>query len=47
MSVYAKLGVAQDPLHCPINLTGVDPETTIYIIRPPPASVAAPPSSNS
>ena len=25
MSVYAKVGVAQDPLHCPINLTGIDP----------------------
>ena len=43
MSVYAEPGVAQKPFHCPIKLTGIDPETTIYINRPPPA----PPSSNS
>ena len=36
MSVYAKPGIAQDPLHCPIKLTGIDPEKTIYINRPPP-----------
>ena len=43
MSVYAKPGIVQDPLHCPIELTGIDPETTVYINRlPPPA-----PSSNS
>ena len=36
MSVYAKPGIAKDPLHCPIILTGIDPETTIYINRPPP-----------
>ena len=34
--MYAKPGIAQDPLCCPIKLTGIDPETTIYIIRPPP-----------
>ena len=38
MSVYAKLGIAQDPLHCPIKLTGINPETTIFINRPPPTS---------
>ena len=43
MSMYAEAGVAKKPLHCPINLTGVDPETTIYINRPPPPS----PLSNS
>ena len=43
LSVYAKPGVAMDPLNCPIEITGIDPETTIYIIRPPPPS----PSSNS
>ena len=43
MSVYAKPGIVQDPLHCPIELTGIDPETTIYINRPPPPA----PSSNS
>ena len=36
MSVYAKPGIAKKPLHCPIKLTGIDPETTIYINRPPP-----------
>ena len=42
MSVYAKVGVAQDPLHCPIKLAGIDPETTIFINRPlptPPSSI--------
>ena len=42
MSVYAKVGTAQDPLHCPIKLTGIDPETTIFINRPlptPPSSI--------
>ena len=47
MSVYAKPGIAQEPLHCPIKLTGIDPETTIYINRNLPSSPAAPPSSNS
>ena len=47
MSVYAKVGIAQEPLHCPIKLTGINPETTIYINRPLPSSPAAPPSSNS
>ena len=42
--VYAKPGIVQDPLCCPIELTGIDPETTICINRPLPPS---PPSSNS
>ena len=44
MAVYAKVGVAQDPLHCPIKLTGINAPKTVYINRPlpPPA-----PSSNS
>lgn len=37
MSVYAK-PVAQDPLHFPIKLTGIDPEMIIYINRSPPSS---------
>ena len=44
MSVYAEVGVAKKPLYCPIELTGIDPETTIYINRPPPPPA---PSSNS
>ena len=36
MSVYVKPGIAQEPLHCAIKLTGIDPESTIYINRPPP-----------
>ena len=44
ISVYAKPGIAQDPLHCPIKLTGIDPERTTYINQPPPPP---PPSSNS
>ena len=44
MSVYAKPGIALDPLNHPIKLTGIDPETTIIITRPPPPP---PPSSNS
>ena len=36
MSVYAKLGIAQDQLHCPIKLTGINPEKTIFINRPRP-----------
>ena len=48
MSVYAKVGVAQDPLHCPIKLIGIDPSKTVYIIRSPPPSAPPPaPSSNS
>ena len=31
ISVYAEVGVAKEPLHCPIKLTGIDPEATIYI----------------
>ena len=34
MSVYVEVNVAKKPLHCPIKLTGIDPETTIYINRP-------------
>ena len=41
MSVYAEIGVAKKPLHCPIELTGIDPSMTIYIDRCPP-----PPSSS-
>lgn len=36
MSVYAEPGVARKPLHCPIKLTGIDPEATIYINRQSP-----------
>ena len=43
MTVYAEPGVAKEPLRCPIKLTGIDPETTTYIIRPPPPA----PLSNS
>ena len=43
VTVYAKPGIAQDPLCCPIELTGIDPEKTINISRLPPP----PPSSNS
>ena len=39
MSVFAKPGVATEPLHHPIKLTGIDPETTIYINRLPPPFV--------
>ena len=31
MAVYAEIGVAKKPLCCPIELTGIDPEATIYI----------------
>ena len=44
MSVYAEIGVAKKPLHCPIELTGIIPAKTVYIIRSLPPS---PPSSNS
>ena len=38
MTVFAEPGVAIEPLHCPIKLTGihVDSEGTIYINRPVP-----------
>ncbi|XP_019861688.1 PREDICTED: uncharacterized protein LOC109590207 [Amphimedon queenslandica] len=36
ISVYAEIGVAKKPLHCPIKLTGIDPSMTIYIDRCPP-----------
>uniref|UniRef100_A0A1X7T2F8 Uncharacterized protein n=1 Tax=Amphimedon queenslandica TaxID=400682 RepID=A0A1X7T2F8_AMPQE len=36
ISVYAEIGVAKKPLHCPIELTGIDPSMTIYIDRCPP-----------
>ena len=45
MSVYGKPGIALDPLNYPIKLTGIEPETTIFITRPPPPP--PPPSSNS
>ena len=47
ISVYAKPGIAEDPLHYPIKLTGIDPEKTIFLNRPLPPSPAALPSSNS
>ena len=34
--MYAEIGVAKKPLHCPIELTGIDPDTTICINRSPP-----------
>ena len=37
MSVYAKPGVATEPIRHPITLLGIEPETTIYISRPPPS----------
>ena len=37
MSVYAKPGIAKDPLHCPIKLTGIDPSRIVYINKSPPA----------
>ncbi|XP_019854246.1 PREDICTED: uncharacterized protein LOC109583372 [Amphimedon queenslandica] len=37
ISVYAEIGVAKKPLHCPIKLTGIDPSKIIYINRMPPA----------
>ena len=40
MSVYAKPGVAKEPLHCPIKLIGIYPETTIYINRSPPSQTS-------
>ncbi|XP_019860875.1 PREDICTED: uncharacterized protein LOC109589202 [Amphimedon queenslandica] len=36
ISVYAKPGIAKDPLHCPIKLTGIDPSKIVYINRTPP-----------
>ena len=44
MSVYAEVGIATELLHCPIKLTGIDPEIIIHINRPPPPPA---PSSNS
>ena len=44
LSVYAEPGIAKKPLNCPIEIAGIDPETTIYIIRLPPPPL---PSSNS
>ncbi|XP_011405977.2 PREDICTED: uncharacterized protein LOC105313890 [Amphimedon queenslandica] len=38
ISVYAKPGIAKDPLHCPIELIGIDPSKIIYINRTPPLS---------
>ena len=43
MTVYAKPGIARDPLSCPIKLTGIDPEISIFINRGPPH----PPPQNS
>ena len=36
MSVYAVTGIAKDPLHYPIKLTGIIEERTIYLNRPLP-----------
>ena len=36
MSVYAMTGIAKDPLHYPIKLTGIIEEATIYLNRPLP-----------
>ncbi|XP_019858246.1 PREDICTED: uncharacterized protein LOC109586491 [Amphimedon queenslandica] len=36
VSVYAEIGVTKKPLHCPIELTGIDPPIIIYIDRSPP-----------
>ncbi|XP_019854901.1 PREDICTED: uncharacterized protein LOC100636542 [Amphimedon queenslandica] len=38
MNVHAKVGVAQDPLHYPIDIIGIDPEKTVFINRHPPPS---------
>ena len=46
ISVYAEVDAVK-PLHCPIKLTGIDPEKTIYINRLFLSSPAALPSSNS
>ncbi|XP_019860115.1 PREDICTED: uncharacterized protein LOC109588382 isoform X1 [Amphimedon queenslandica] len=40
VSVYAEIGVAKKPLHCPIELTGIDPDITICINRSPPPSLS-------
>ncbi|XP_019851660.1 PREDICTED: uncharacterized protein LOC109581740 isoform X1 [Amphimedon queenslandica] len=37
ISVYAETGVAKKPLHCPIELTGIDPSKIVYINKSPPA----------
>ena len=42
IAVYAEADAVK-PLHCPIKLTGIKPENTIYINRPLPLSTAAPP----
>ena len=40
LSIYAEVGVAKKPLHCPIKLAGIDPSRTIFINRPkPPSSI--------
>ncbi|XP_019851912.1 PREDICTED: uncharacterized protein LOC109581880 [Amphimedon queenslandica] len=47
ISVYAKPGIAKDPLHCPIELTGIDPTIIIYINRsPPPSSMSSAAATN-
>ena len=38
ISVYAEISVAKKPLHCPIELIGIDPSKIIYINRTPPPS---------
>ena len=46
MAVYAKPGIAQDPLHCPIKLTGIIPSKTVFINRLVPLPSPPLPSSN-
>ena len=36
MSIYAMTGIAKDPLHYPIKLTGIIKEKIIYLNRPLP-----------
>ena len=42
MSVYAEIGVAKKPLHCPIKLTGIDPFKIVYINKSPPPALPPP-----
>ena len=36
--VYAEPGVAKEPLHQPLQITGITRTKTVYINRPPPSS---------
>ena len=43
MFVYAEPGVAKDPLHYPVTLTGIISDSeVIYINRPPPPPLPPP-----